>query len=127
MVDPWLSVSEGHQISQAVIDRLVKEFDEISDVTVHIDAEDDEKAAPCQGLPLRKEAEEMLEARWGEIPGWEKRERVLFHYLDGRIDVDVHLPMDLYRDEEQRRALLESMSKGVADVAEFGEVRLYFC
>jgi cation diffusion facilitator family transporter len=127
MVDPWLSVSEGHQISQAVIDRLVKEFDEISDVTVHIDAEDDEKAAPCQGLPLRKEAEEMLEARWGEIPGWERRERVLFHYLDGRIDVDVHLPMDLYRDEEQRRALLESMSKGVADVAEFGEVRLYFC
>jgi cation diffusion facilitator family transporter len=126
LVDPWLSVSEGHQISQAVIDRLINEFEEIGDVTVHIDAEDDEKAAPCQGLPLRKEAEEMLEARWGEIPGWERRERVLFHYLGGRIDVDVHLPLDNFQDEEQRRAVLKSMSKGVEDVAEFGEVRLYF-
>jgi cation diffusion facilitator family transporter len=126
LVDPWLSVSEGHQISQAVIDRLVKEFDEISDVTVHIDAEDDEKATPCRGLPLRKEAEEMLEERWRDIPGWERRERVLFHYLDGRINVDVHLPMESFQDEDHRKALLASMNKGVKDVAEFGEVKLYF-
>jgi cation diffusion facilitator family transporter len=126
LVDPWLSVSEGHQISQAVIDRLVKEFDEISDVTVHIDAEDDELAAPCQGLPLRKEAEKMLEERWGKIPGWERRERVLFHYLDGRINVDVHLPIGGFQEEGQRKALLESMRRGVEDAAEFGEVKLYF-
>jgi hypothetical protein len=126
LVDPWLSVSEGHQISQAVIDRLVRGFDEISDVTVHIDAEDDEMAAPCQGLPLRKEAEKMLEERWAAIPGWESRERVLFHYLDGKINVDVHFPIEGYRNEDQRRALLESMNRGIADTTEFGEVKLYF-
>jgi cation diffusion facilitator family transporter len=126
LVDPWLSVSEGHQISQAVIDRLMVEFDEISDVTVHIDAEDDETAMPCQGLPLRKDAVDMLEERWREIPEMKKRERILLHYLDGRIHVDVHLPMECYPGEQERTALLALMKKGVEDIGEFGEVKLYF-
>ncbi len=51
LVDPKVSVSEGHMISVLVEQRLKLEIDEITDVTVHIDPEDDEGAAPCAGLP----------------------------------------------------------------------------
>ncbi len=126
LVDPWLSVTEGHQISQAVIDALIREFDEIADVTVHIDAEDDEKAAPCKDLPLREEALAMLQERWRDIPGSEQRERILLHYLDGRIHVDVYFPITCYRGETERTALLEAMSRGLEGLKAFGRVRLYF-
>lgn len=39
LVAPWISVSEGHMISQLVTDQLLLEVEELSDVTVHIDPE----------------------------------------------------------------------------------------
>ena len=55
-VDPFLSVSEGHIISVSV-ERVAKEcLEDLNDVTVHIDPEDDETAAPCENLPERAEA-----------------------------------------------------------------------
>ena len=47
-VAPRLSVSEGHMISQAVEDRMIGKLEAITDVTVHIDPEDDED---CADLP----------------------------------------------------------------------------
>ena len=63
-VDPWLSVSEGHMIAIAVEEAAKSSLDEVTDVTVHIDPEDDEEAPPCEGLPLRSEALGMLEKAW---------------------------------------------------------------
>ena len=40
-VDPAISVSEGHHIGDWVSQQLESKFQEISDITVHIDAEDD--------------------------------------------------------------------------------------
>jgi cation diffusion facilitator family transporter len=44
--DPRVSVSEGHQISETVRGVLMGRFENIADVTVHIDPEDDEHMAP---------------------------------------------------------------------------------
>ena len=52
-VDPRLSVSEGHQISEVVRYSLINTVKELDDITVHIDPEDDEDAPTCTGLPLR--------------------------------------------------------------------------
>lgn len=43
--NPRISVSEGHQISEVVLGKLVKSIDSVTDVTVHIDPEDDETLA----------------------------------------------------------------------------------
>ena len=55
-VDPWLSVSEGHRIAEVVQNRLIEQIDLLTDVTVHVDPEDDEEGASCEDLPLRKRA-----------------------------------------------------------------------
>jgi len=52
-VDPCISVSEGHQIGDTVRRRLLKQIDEVTDVTVHIDPEDDEQESLSDKLPLR--------------------------------------------------------------------------
>mgnify|MGYP006284788345 CR=1 FL=1 len=111
-VAPRLSVSEGHMISQAVEDRLIEKLDEISDVTVHIDPEDDEDAPPCRGLPLRSQAVDQLEAVWGEGGPVPAQYEVRLHYLGGRIEVELVLPLASYLDpaqtESQRRTLEEA-------------------
>jgi len=126
LVEPWLSVSEGHMISQKVMDSLMEKIDEVSDVTVHIDPEDDEIAASCSGLPLRDKAEQILSERWGELEGAASRHRLLFHYLDGKVDVDVYLPVSAFRDEAAARRLQAELQARVDELPQFGQVRLYF-
>ncbi len=126
LVAPWLSVSEGHMISQIVMDRLLERIEEVSDVTVHIDPEDDEVAAPCEGLPLRNEVEKLLDNCWRDILPLEKLQRLVLHYLDGRIDVDLYLPLAECGGEQVARELNEKLQQEIDHLGEFGRVRLYF-
>ncbi|WP_428606465.1 cation diffusion facilitator family transporter [Sedimenticola sp.] len=126
LVEPWLSVSEGHMIGQTVIDRLLEGVSEVMDVTVHIDPEDDEKAIPCEGLPLRAAAEKLLAQQWRSIPGAEKRLRVVLHYLAGKINVDVYFSLDDLSGEEARQAFMQALQAKAGEQPEFGVIRVYY-
>jgi len=60
MVDPYITVSEGHFISQKVRLAVTESFQEVKDMTVHIDPEDDEMHAPTANLAYRKIVLDML-------------------------------------------------------------------
>lgn len=126
LVEPWLSVSEGHMIGQTVIDRLLEQVTEVMDVTVHIDPEDDEKATPCEGLPLRAAAEKLLAQQWRGIPGAEKRGRVILHYLAGQINVDVYFDLAQMPAPEARESLRRALQEKAAELPEFGQVRVFY-
>ncbi|MGB5260986.1 MAG: cation diffusion facilitator family transporter [Gammaproteobacteria bacterium] len=91
LVDPMLSVSEGHQIGEYVRLRLIGELEHVADVTVHIDPEDDEVAAPSNRLPLRAEVMQRLHQQWRDLAPDDCLDKVQLHYLDGKIHVDVFL------------------------------------
>ena len=126
LVEPWLSVSEGHMIGQMVIDRLLEEVTEVMDVTVHIDPEDDEVAIPCEGLPLRAAAEKLLAQQWGDIPGAEKRQRVVFHYLAGQINVDVYFSLDDLSGTAAHESFRRELQDKAAQLPEFGLVQVFY-
>jgi len=92
LVDPALSVSEGHQIGEQVRTVLIDQIEDISDVTVHIDPEDDE-LAPCKRLPLRHEILQRLEQQWQGLDLGPGIDRVMLHYLDGKVHVDIFMNM----------------------------------
>jgi len=92
LVDPALSVSEGHQIGEQVRAVLIDQIEDISDVTVHIDPEDDE-LAPCKRLPLRDEILQRLEQQWQGLDLGPGIDRVMLHYLDGKVHVDIFMNM----------------------------------
>ena len=91
--DPKISVSEGHQISEAVRSKLIEEIDEVYDVMVHIDPEDDERKAPCRGLPLRNAVESRLSQAWRDIAAANEIRHVALHYVNGKVEVDLVLPL----------------------------------
>lgn len=122
-VDPRVSVSEGHMISIAVEERLKEAVEMINDVTVHIDPEDDEQGPSCRDLPLRGEVISILDRRWpADLP--EGRE-IFLHYLSGRIEVDLELPMIRCEPEAAER-LRCRLQKALADDPRFGVVRLKY-
>ncbi len=92
IVDPWISVSEGHLVGETVRAKLIREFDEVSDVMVHVDPEDDLRAATCVGLPLRDTLLQRLRNEWRHIPAAGYIDQVILHYLSGRVDVELQLP-----------------------------------
>ncbi len=100
-VNPNLSVSEGHHISEQVRQRVIAEVDEVADVMVHIDPEDDETVAPSRHLPLRRDVLKRLKAAWSAIEGTSliRDQDITLHYLEGKIRIDLVLPLSLLENE----------------------------
>lgn len=93
LVDPSITVSEGHYIGQEVDKRLIASFPDITDVTVHIDTEDDELINPSYNLPDRSTLQKILNKHWHTILPQMTIKTAAFHYLDGKITIDLKLPI----------------------------------
>ncbi len=126
LVDPLLSVSEGHMIAVAVEDDLKKNIDHLSDVTVHIDPEDDEQSPPCEGLPLRREVTRILQDIWKEEDCYSKNTEIKLHYLSGKIDVDLLVPLDCFKSMEETQKIRASMNEKVQNDKRFGKIELFY-
>jgi len=125
MVDPELSVSEGHQIGERVRGELTGNLEEVTDVTVHIDPEDDELASPCDQLPMREEVLRRLEHEWQDLDMGQGIDRVVLHYLDGKVHVDVFIPMEGI-DPDRLSGLSASVREAAGRAEDIGKVKLYF-
>ncbi|MBV1879422.1 MAG: cation diffusion facilitator family transporter [Pseudomonadales bacterium] len=93
-VSPVISVSEGHQIGEWVIQQLLSNFSEVKDVIVHIDSEDDEDFDPAMAAnlaPLRPEVKQHLSAVWEEILPEKDIDKMTLHYLNNQIQVELFL------------------------------------
>ena len=124
--DPTLSVSEGHQISENVRTWLIRKMGNVEDVLVHIDPEDDETAAPCEHLDLREEILQRLEVRWREIEAAKEIQRVTLHYLDGRVHVELELPLSLAPDAASAERLVAAFGDAAKHEPDVADVRLLF-
>ena len=88
-VNPRVSVSEGHEIGCWVAATLRAQFPDISDITFHVDPEDDaamDQDGPQKLRPLRDEIETALTSVWADLC---EIDRLHLHYLKGRVDVDL--------------------------------------
>jgi cation diffusion facilitator family transporter len=126
-VSPKLSVSEGHHIAEMVEIAVTDKFDEINDVTVHIDPEDDETAASCKTLPLRSEILLTLSNEWAKHDVLKNIDDVTLHYLDGRICVEACLPIAYLADMTSAERLQQEFDQLSKQVSYIGESRLRFC
>jgi len=94
-VDPTISVSEGHHIGLCVVSALKKQINHLSDITLHIDAEEDgsleEQLATVARLPQREELTRLLSERWEKILPKGSIKRLMLHYLRDQVHIEVML------------------------------------
>ena len=91
-VDPRLTVSEGHRVSDAVYLRVRAAHPEVRDVLVHIDPEDDGELQVVPPGPLPERVEILARMRELLGPAFAEPRRVQIHYLGQRVEVEIILP-----------------------------------
>lgn len=95
-VDSWVTVSEGHYISESVMLAVHQAHPEIGEVLVHIDIEKDDTerlfAESAGRLPDRAAVlAELALLFGGELP----LQRLQLHYLDGQVEVEAYFLPDV--------------------------------
>jgi cation diffusion facilitator family transporter len=126
LVSPKLSVSEGHRIGDAVYSSLRAEFENLTDITIHIDAEDDETYHKSSQLPLRSALTSRLREYWRDIPESSAVTNIVLHYLNGRLHVEVWLPLDRFGSLERARTVKNELLESCAEDADIGSMDILF-
>jgi cation diffusion facilitator family transporter len=100
-VDPRITVSEGHYISDSVAAAVRAAHPEISEVLVHIDTENDgplapgdERLSPRAAVAAELAALVGADAGGGENIGCQPFQRLQLHYFDRRIEAEVYFAPD---------------------------------
>lgn len=125
LVNPMISVSEGHLISDRVRQVLIREVDEVYEVTVHIDPEDDEQFSPSSNLPLREELMKQLDRVWKPLPESLMIKKINLHYLNGKIRVEVILPLNML-ESHTKPALVDQFAQSAQSIPTISEVQVLF-
>ncbi len=99
VVDPRISVSEGHMIGDTVRDNLKTKFDDVVDVLVHIDPEDDEFKDQHIKPLVRQQVQVYLDQYFSEWIHTVDDFRI--HYLEGLVEIEVVLPHGLFNQPQQ--------------------------
>ena len=126
LVDPAITVSEGHRIGEEVLKRLNQDIDEVTDVTVHIDPEDDETDTPSGDAPMRAVILERLRSHWQGIAGADDIESVSLHYFGGKIRVEARIPLDTMSDLGQAQRFALEMAQTAQKDEHVAEVKVLF-
>ncbi len=125
-VDATLSVSEGHQISEAVRAQVMAAVDGVMDVLVHIDPEDDESGAPNATLPLRDVVIARLRQHFRDIDAAHQIEAIGLHYLSGRLRVELLLPLTVAGTHAEAQALIERFRTAAKHDPQIGSLDVRF-
>ena len=115
LVDPMISVSEGHFIGHRVHFNLMEKIPAIADVIVHIDPEDDECETPTHNLPSRAELSHLLKEKWKELLPASIVDQAVFHYLAGKIQLQLTLPSS-YANHENLKISLRSALQDIKSI-----------
>ncbi len=108
LVDPRISVSEGHCIAERARGRVLKSHPTVVDVLVHVDPEDDlEHDENAERMPER---ESLLMHLAPLLNGLPEPKKVVLHYIGGKVEVEVYLPHDFFDSGS-------ALAKAEADVA----------
>ncbi len=109
-VDSRISVTEGHRIAEAARSRVLDEHREVLDVLVHIDPEDDmDPDLFASRLPAR---DALLDELRPLLAGLPSPEKIVLHYLSGKVEVEVFLDHSFFENGEAlKRAERELASR----------------
>jgi len=94
-----ISVSEGHLITECIVNQLSENFPEMEDITIHIDPEDDETSKPSADLATRNQLEKIIKPLLDEYELTENFNKMLLHYLDGSIEIEFFLNKGEYNKD----------------------------
>lgn len=106
LVDPLISVSEGHYIAESARSRVLTDK-RVIDALIHVDPENDAVSRPTTRLPTRAAVVALVDAELGK-QGL-RAAGLNVHYLSTGLDVDITLAPDALADREHDEDLAKRL------------------
>ena len=124
LVDPEMTVTEGHGAAEVVRRNVIKAFDNVQDVLVHVDGEHD---ADVENLyPLtRKELIDITKPVFENMYGVKSDPEIRTHHIKGKTLLDVFLQMEDYQDIEGVQKRINEVKSRLEAIPKIDRARIF--
>ena len=115
LVDRQASVTEGHTVAESVRRQLIKSFDNVQDVLVHVDTEDDADFEPIYWTnreELQRQADPIIAA----LDGIKARTHLRTHHYNGKITLEVFVRLEDGMEIDQTRQVIRSLKSSLENL-----------
>lgn len=124
LLDPRISLSEAHRISEAAKARLIGRIDELADVVVHAEPAGHAEGAAALAAPLRAEIAAALAEAWADLPEAGLLGELRLDYLGDGIEAEVTAPYGALADPEALAVDLSARARARAPALRALRLRL---
>lgn len=124
LVDPEMTVTEGHRVAEIARRNLIKAFDNIQDVLVHVDGESDAEVEAIYPI-TRKELIDIARPLISELEGGNLQPDIRVHHIKGRNIVDVFIKIDPKKNMDESRELVENVKSKLETAPQIDQARVY--
>ncbi|MBE9562605.1 MAG: cation transporter [Proteobacteria bacterium] len=121
VVAPRISISEAYKIAETVRHNLLDEMEEVVDVLVHIKPENTMNSLD---LPQRNEITSRLQEQSIEVV--EKIEKITLHYVDGKLLLDIDLPLNIIQNNNQARFISQQFADFAVNDPDIYAINTYY-
>ena len=124
LVDKELSVSEGHNIAEIARRDLIKTWDNVHDILIHVDTEDDSQLMsiyPTSSEELRKFTDPVIAATKGVLEATNLR----VHFINGRAVIEVFIRVDESLSMDKIKTIVRGLTTRLQDIENVDEARIF--
>ena len=124
LVDPEMTVTEGHRIAETARRNLINAMHNIQDVLVHVDGEHDAEVEAIYPV-TRKELMEIARPLILELAGNISQPEIRVHHIKGKNMVDVFIKINSNQSMEDSRALVANVKSKLETALQIDRARVF--
>ncbi len=124
LVDPEMTVTEGHRVAEIARRSLIKDFDNIQDVLVHVDGESDVEVEAIYPI-TRKELIEIARPLISELDGSISQPEIRVHHIKGKNILEVFIKIDSQQNLEESRTLVTNIKSKLETAPQIDQARVF--
>ncbi len=124
LVDPEITVTEGHRVAEIARRNLIKAFDNIQDVLVHVDGESDTEVEAIYPI-TRKELIEITLPLISELDGSISQPEIRVHHIKGKNILEVFIKIDSQQNLEESRTLVTNIKSKLETAPQIDQARVF--
>ena len=124
LVDPEVSVTEGHHIAENVRRELIRAMDNVQDILVHVDTEDD-RAFDSIYWANRNYLEKQVDPMIASMDDIQGRTHLRAHYHGGKTTLEVFVIMRDGMGLEQTGTAVRELRENLQTIEHVDEVRVF--
>jgi cation diffusion facilitator family transporter len=124
LVDPEMTVTEGHGVAEVVRRNVIKAFENVQDVLVHVDGELDAEVENLYPL-TRNELIEITKPVFENMRGVKSEPEIRTHHIKRKTLLDVFLQIEGHQEMEEIQKQINEVKSRLEAIPKIDKARIF--